>query len=72
MDYVLHRRKKKTIITVFGEGGNTFFGYIVCRDGTEALRIEEEHRKGRLCPFLFRGDWIVYRLIIGQHGTCTQ
>jgi hypothetical protein len=56
MDYVLRRLKKKTIITVFGEGGKMFFCYSVCNVGTEALRIEEEHRKG---PFLFRGDWIV-------------
>ncbi len=54
MDYVLRRRKKKTIITVFMEGGKRrFFSYSVYRDGTEAMRIEEEHRTGRLFTFLF-------------------
>jgi hypothetical protein len=54
MAYVLHRRKKKAIITVFSEGGKAFFGYSVCRVGSAAMRIEEEHRTGRrLSTFLF-------------------
>jgi hypothetical protein len=42
--------EKKTIFYSVG-GRESFFGYSVCRDGTEAMRIEEEQRTGRLSLF---------------------
>jgi hypothetical protein len=60
MDYVLRRLKKKTISTVFGEGGKTFFWLQCRRVGTEA--------RGLLVCVDLPSDCCVHSM----HGTCTQ